>query len=192
MNPREQARLFRNTIGLTESQEQAVRNFRRLLSAGRDGTPSTQALNRALSDGRFDRTVRRAIRQGDILSSAQVERMVDRYRERYVKYRAEVVARTEALRSVHEGTEEMYRQAIELGQFREDQLQRTWVTAGDERVRGSHRALNGEVRGLDGVWEAQGGTLRYPGDPNAPASESISCRCVLSTRVVPPSDDRNV
>lgn len=184
-NPIEQARDFRGSIGLTTRQVRAVENFRTLLTQGRrDGLPSETALNRALRDGRFDRTVMRAIRDGQPLTAEQVDRMVDRYRQRYVRYRSEVIARTEALRAANEGTEEMYRQAIDAGQVQPAQLRRTWITAKDERVRGSHARLNGQVRMIGEAWQGDEGELRYPGDPTAPASETVQCRCVLATEIV--------
>lgn len=185
-NPREQARRFRESIGLTQRQTQSVNNFRRLLTAARqDGLPSREALDRALRDRRFDRSILRAIRDNEPLTGGQVDTMVGRYEARLRRHRSEVIARTEALRAVHQGTEEMYRQAIDAGQIRPEQLSRTWVTAQDERVRDSHQRLNGEVRAFGEVWEAEGGVLRFPGDPAAPASETIQCRCVLSTRMEP-------
>ena len=51
--------------------------------------------------------------------------MVERYRERYVKYRAEVIGRTEALRAVHAGNYEGYLQAIDEGAINREELQRT-------------------------------------------------------------------
>lgn len=184
INPRQQAINFRQSIGLTRSQQASVENFRRLLTQGRaGGLPSETALNRALRDARFDRSILRAIRENRPLPEEQVERMVQRYRDNYVRYRSEVIARTEALRSAHQGTEEMYRQAIEMGQIQEGQLQRKWVTAADERVRDSHSALNGEVRQLGEVWEAEGGSLRFPGDPDAPSELTVQCRCAISTRI---------
>jgi len=186
LNPRDQARLFRDSVGLTARQERAVANFRRLLTTARaDNLPSMQALDRNLRDGRFDRTILRSIRDGVPLTDEQVDRMVSRYRERYVKYRSEVIGRTEALRSAHEGTEEMYQQAIDAGQVDPQKLQRTWITARDERVRGSHARLNGERRPLGEAWQADEGELKYPGDPDAPASETVQCRCVLTTRIDP-------
>ncbi len=113
-NPREQARNFRRSIGLTQRQQRAVANFERLL---RNNDPA--ALNRALRDRRFDRTVRRAIETGEGLNQQQINRMVERYRERALKLRAETIARTESLRSVHEGANEMYAQAIEAGASQE-------------------------------------------------------------------------
>lgn len=178
VNPVEMARAFRGSIGLTARQQAAVVNYRRLLEQG-----SSEALYRQLRDARFDRTVARAIRDGKPLTAEQVDRMVARYGERYLKYRSEVIGRTEALRAVHAGTEETYRQAIDEGVVEPQQLRRKWVTARDERVRHSHSSLNGQERGIDEVWEAEGGVLRYPGDPSAPASETVQCRCALSTRI---------
>ena len=180
LNPREQARLFRESIGLTPRQEQAVANYQRLLRAG-----SREALTRELRDARFDRTVNRAITRGEPLTEEQIQRMVSRYRERYIRYRSEVIGRTEALRSAHEGSEEMYRQAVETGALDPESIRRKWVTAGDERVRNSHNALNGQERGLEETWQGEDGTLRFPGDPSAPPSETVQCRCVLTTRLTP-------
>jgi hypothetical protein len=178
INPRETARLIRQSIGLTPRQLRAVGNYRRLLDS-LDG----EALQRELRDRRFDRTVRRAIRSGDRLTSKQVDTMVDRYRERYLKYRSEVIGRTEALRSAHQGSEEALRQATEAGHIAAGDLEREWVTARDKRVRDSHRDLNGMIRGVGETFPGDNGDLRYPGDPNAPGSETIQCRCVLATRI---------
>lgn len=179
VNPREMARRFRNSIGLTRSQEQAVANYERALR-GLDRT----ALERALRDKRFDPTVARALESGEFLKPDQVTRMVDRYRERMLKYRSEVIARTEALRSVHEGAEEMYRQAIDAGTLDQANLTREWNTAKDERVRGSHRAMHGQVQPFGSPFiSGLGNELRYPGDPAAPPEDTIQCRCSIGTRM---------
>ena len=187
LNPREQARAFRSAIGLTEYQVGIVNNYRRKLSAvGRTGVPKGEqlkALENALRDGRSDRSVRRAIRRMEPLSAEQIDKMVERYRKRFIKYRSEVIARTEALRAVHEGTEEAFRQGAEQGSWALEDLERTWDASGDARVRPSHRFLDGQKRGFGEVWRTSNGVLRYPGDPNAPASETAQCRCVLLTRV---------
>lgn len=177
--PREQARAFRDSIGLTSRQEQAVANYRRLLE-----NLDAEALRRELRDRRFDGTVRRAITNDSPLTAAQIDRMVERYRERYLKYRAEVIARTEALRAVHEGIEEMYRQAIDDGTLDPDGLTRMWNTAKDPRVRDTHGPMQGQKRPFGVPFVSGGGALlRYPGDPAASAAETIQCRCAISTRI---------
>lgn len=179
LNPRDTARAFRNSIGLTSRQQQAVENFRRLLTQG-----SAEALDRDLRDRRFDATVRRAVRGEIVLSTAQVERMTQRYQERFLKFRAEVIARTEALRAVHQGAELAFEQALEDGVIDRDTMERTWLTARDTRVRDTHSTMNGQRRPLGEAFvSGAGNRLRFPGDINAPASETIQCRCSLATRV---------
>lgn len=179
-NPREQAIQFRQSIGLTQRQQAAVENYRRLLTDGRAGNlPSKTALNRALRDARSDRSILRAIRDNLPLPPAQVERMVQRYRDRYIRYRSAVIARTEALRAVHEGVDEAYNQAIDAGLIRPESIKKIWVSRRDDRVRGSHVFLDGQERGVGETWQGFFGELRYPGDPLAPFEEIVNCRCVL-------------
>lgn len=186
LNPREAARAFRDSIGLTQRQVEWVNNYRRLLEQN-----SAEALTRELRDGRFDRTVRGAIANEQPLSRAQIDKMVERYRERALNYRAEVIARTESLRNVHQGADEAMRQAVERGQVKAENLKRTWQTAKDERVRSfekgaqtSHRTMHGQEQPLGSPFiSGAGNALMYPGDANAPGYETIQCRCVVATRV---------
>ena len=178
-NPIDVARTFRDSIGLTQKQQQWVANYRRALE-----NLDADALSRALRDKRFDRTVAAAIRDKKPLTQQQIDNMVKRYTERMVKYRSEVIARTEALRSVHQGTEEMYRQAIASGDLKPEFLSREWNTAKDERVRESHAAMHGQVQPFGQPFvSGAGNLLNYPGDPEAPAEEVIQCRCVVGTRI---------
>ena len=180
VGPRAMARRFRESIGLTQFQQGAVDNYRVLLQQN-----SSAALTRALRDRRFDATVLRAIRGEIELTEGQIDKMVGRYQERFLKFRSETIARTEALKSVHEGTREMYEQAFEEGILLPDEVKREWVTAGDERVRDTHMDLDGEVRGPNEPFETGFAQLMFPGDPAAPPEEIINCRCALATRLVP-------
>lgn len=178
LNPRDQARAFRDSIGITQRQQQAVNNYRTLLESG-----SREALNRNLRDRRFDSTIRRAISTETPLTKQQIDRMVNRYSERYLKYRSEVIARTEALRAVHEGSEEMYRQAFDDGTLDPNDITRSWSTARDARVRDAHDGMNNQKRAVGELFTSDNGaSLRYPGDPRASASETIQCRCAIATR----------
>lgn len=179
INPREQARAFRDSIGLTQRQQRAVANYRRLLEQN-----SSEALTRRLRDARFDRTLSAAIRNDQPLSRQQIDRMVARYGERALKHRSETIARTEALRAVHEGAEENLRQALSNGVLKAEDLKRIWNTAKDERVRKSHAFMHRQERAVgEPFTSGSGASLRYPGDSEAPAEEVIGCRCVVATRV---------
>lgn len=178
-NPRAIARDFRNSIGLTSRQNASVDNYRRLLENN-----SSQALTRTLRDRRSDRSIRRSIDLDEPLSTSRINSMVNRYRQRFITHRSEVIARTEALSVVNEANEIMYEQAFDEGVLDAGTITKEWITAGDSRVRESHNGMDGQIRneGEDFISDA-GNSLRFPGDRNAPGSEIIQCRCVVSRRI---------
>lgn len=178
-NPRQLARELRESIGLTPSQAATVRRYRNLLQAR-----SSDALVHELRDRRFDSRVA-ANARGSHMTTAQIEQVVSRYRSRWLGYRAEVIARTESLRAVHEGNEAMLEQAIEERALPRERLVRRWNSALDARVRDAHRTMHGQLRAYgDPFVSGAGNRLRHPGDRSAPASETVQCRCVVSTRIV--------
>lgn len=181
-NTRRQAESIRDSVGLTARQERAVQNYRRALERTAQGDRS--ALARSLRDRRFDQTVQNAAAAREPLSQEQIDRMVNRYRERYIGFRAETIARTETLRAVHSGNHEMYLQASEgeNALFARQEIEQIWVTNVDGRERESHHLLNGVVRLIGQTFPGLAGPLRYPGDPSAPAEEVVNCRCSLRTQ----------
>jgi hypothetical protein len=56
---------------------------------------------------------------------------------------------------------------------------KTWVTRKDGRVRNEHRFLEGKSVDIDEGFTVGGSLLRFPGDPLAPPSLTIGCRCRL-------------
>jgi hypothetical protein len=180
-NPKDVARDLRDSLGLTPDQADAVGSYRRSIESGK----YSDALGRALSDGRDDKAIRAARDKGVPLDPDRVDAMVDRYRKNYVSYRAEVVARTESLRAVHAGNAELFQQAVDKGDIDADSLERSWHTAGGPNVRPSHKAMNNQKRALgDSFVTGDGVELDYPGDPEAPIEEVAQCRCCVSTRIV--------
>lgn len=184
LNPIAQARNFRDSVGLTQTQWGHVASYRVALDrVGVDDQSAQNALGRALRDGRGDKTVLAAARAGRKIAPEKVDWLVSRYTDRYVKHRAEVIGRTEAMRAVNQGNEETYRQAIADGTIRAEQLSREWRTRLDGRERRTHMFLNGQKRSWGETWVTENGELRYPGDPRAPAKEVIQCRCAILTRI---------
>jgi hypothetical protein len=181
-NPRQQAQAFRDSIGLTRAQEQIVRNYRRNLETG-----SSDALGRRLRDRRQDGVVSRAIESGKPLPKAKIDTLVDNYHDRWIKYRAETVARTEALRSVNAGNHEAFRQAVDAGDIDGGQLERRWLHSNRGKdPRDYHESMTTQVRGLTEPFESGlGNMLMYPGDSTAPVEEVANCRCRVVTRVRP-------
>jgi hypothetical protein len=179
-NPRETARDIREAIGLTPRQEQYVQSYRNALESGN----FSNALSRELRDGRTDRVIERLQRDGGSLSQSQIDRNVTFYRQSMSTMRSETIARTEALRVVHQGADEQINQAIESGDLPASAVVRTWVSTRDLRTRDTHRVMNGQERVFGEVFRTGGGKyLAYPGDPDGPPEETINCRCVLTTRL---------
>jgi Phage Mu protein F like protein len=162
----------KNALGLTPHQEQIVENYRGILAAN-----SAEAINgRKLRDRRFDNTVQNAIDSNEPLTWTQINRMTQRYRERWVGFRARTIARTQSLMAVNAGRNAALKQVAEQAHFDSDTIIRTWNAEMDDRTRDSHYALDGEeVEGMDEPFQADAGPIMYPGDPAAPPEEIINC-----------------
>lgn len=52
-----------------------------------------------------------------------------------------------------------------------------WTSRNDDRVRESHRQLNGQTKKLDKPFTVNGTDIMRPGDPEAPPDLTIRCRC---------------
>lgn len=173
------ARAFRESIGLTTKQAQAVKNYEGLLRAN-----SGQALDRTLRDRRFDPTVERAISNDEPLRPEQIARMGERYRARMLAGRAETIARTESVRIMSQAREAAFRQTLDQTGIDASLTEQTWRAVGDARTRVTHVFLNGQTVPLGQAFQSiSGAQLRYPGDPNAPADEVINCRCHRTFRI---------
>ena len=58
-------------------------------------------------------------------------------------------------------------------------LEREWLSAEDGRTRPTHVEADGQRRGMHVPFTVGGYSLDRPGDPKAPAEETIRCRCVV-------------
>lgn len=182
-NPLDVARDVRQFIGLTPSQTQAVTNYRAGLESLDRGV-----LARSLRDARFDPTIDTAITDDAPLSEDYIDRAVSRYAERYLKYRAETIARTEAMRAVNAGNYQLWNQAASEGSVAADQIVRQWIYTHDAKTRLAHRlipSMNADGVGLNEPFDTIDGPLLFPGDPLGPPEATINCRCTVVYRVVP-------
>ena len=180
VEPIRSMKVIRQGLTLTGRQVKAVDNFRRMLEEG-----SSEALTRRLRDRRFDPTLRRAIAGKLTLTTDQIDRMVERYTQRQIDFRARTIAATEAVRIANESDNLFWRQAVASGDVEEEQVERKWITSKDEKVRPSHVFAGDQPAiGLNELFlTGDGNRLRFPGDPRAPAADTINCRCWVRTKV---------
>lgn len=182
MHPTAAARDFRANIGLTPKQEQAVRNFRMLLETG-----DKAALDRALRDKRFDPSVVRALSGEKPIDKKKVDKMVQRYRERYLKYRSETIARTEAMRAVNSGRHAASLQMVDEGFIDRQRVRKFWINTRDTRTRANHVSIPGmnpDGVPVDQPFNTPLGPMMFPHDPNGSAENVINCRCTFTYKVI--------
>ena len=58
-----------------------------------------------------------------------------------------------------------------------DGLRRRWIAVEDARTRPDHSTADGQEVGMEEDYGVGGENMRYPGDPNASAENTINCRC---------------
>lgn len=168
LGPEEMARDVKTAVGLTASQARAVLNYRRALETG-----SRKALDYRLRDKRFDPTTKKAVLSGAALSPAQIDANVERYRTRYLAFRATTIARYETLFASNAGA---YAAAQDLSA----ESIKSWMIAQDERTCPRCRSivdLQPDGVPLNGYFEwrhaGKSGRILHP--PLHP-----DCRCTIS------------
>lgn len=57
---------------------------------------------------------------------------------------------------------------------------KSWLTAGDERVRETHADADGQTVPIDQPFDVGGEQAMYPGDPDLSDEEALNCRCTLT------------
>lgn len=107
-------------------------------------------------------------------SEGAVEKRAARYARRLLKRRAENIARTESMTAINQGRLSMWRQLAEDGALDEDS-ERTWLTADDERVCPICGPMHNVSIPLNGNYETSVGVIEAP--PAHP-----SCRCTEEIR----------
>lgn len=170
-------------IGLSAPHLAAVEKARQALTSG-DVDGMRAYLQLASRDRNFDRMVAKAIEEGRPVPADAASKITGRLSDSYLKLRGETIARTETLTSLNGSRNEAMRQAIASGKVDARFVTKIWRATFDRRTRDTHAILNGTGVPFDGAFQSiSGARLRYPGDPEAPASEIVSCRCTLELKV---------
>ncbi len=170
-------------VGLTSHQVEFIERARINLASG-DPDLMKQYFALKTRDKRFDRTVAAAMREGKPVAADMLGKIIGRLSDKNLLLRSEMLARTETMMALGSARDEAMRQQIEAGKVAAQDVQKIWRSAGDNRVRHTHRVLNGKSIGVDGVFiTPTGAPLRFPGDPKATTSEISGCRCRLQYKV---------
>ncbi|MER7740038.1 phage minor head protein [Streptomyces sp. NPDC096538] len=153
---------------------------RQLPPVMREYVEVTEYLLNAVGD-RLAEAAREELAAG-VDAGEDIEQLRARLRERFARegaqlgtVREERIARTEAGRAWNYAVLGAARDATGADR----PLVKQWVTRRDTRVREDHAVANGQIQLLDEDFTVGGGQMAAPHDPDAPASQTVNCRCVL-------------
>lgn len=196
MKNRANGEYFGGIIGLTSQQVEYVENARAILSdperikeyLTRNRKTGKLVAKYSKTDKRAIPSIAKAIREGRALDQDKIDTLILRLNNSYLNLRAQSIAEDESITALRAGRHEGYRQLLDDGKVREDQIIRTWSDTGDGLVRLSHAALDDqEVIGmsLPFVSPITGARMMFPGDGSlgAPQSELRRCRCFENIRI---------
>lgn len=163
-------------IGLAGNDAQAIANARAQLSSG-NPSEVMKYFQRVRRDRRFDGTILKALKTGQALDRATIDKIVARYSERLLQTRAEAEASIQAVETYNAGRAQLYKQLVQDG-IDPTTITKQWRTRGDERVRVSHKAMSGQTQYADVPFNAPGGVkMMHPGDSSLGAGPSLIARC---------------
>lgn len=167
-------------IGLSNQQERWAASAQRYLT-----TLDNQYFTLGLRDKRFDPTVRKAIESGKPLPADVVSKLTTAYKQRALRYRGEMIGRTEALHAIQRAEWLAHQAEIDAGNLVRQQVKKWWADSHDGRTRHTHRQLGVKYnrdRPIDmdePFISPSGSRMMHPGDSSLGASpaELILCRC---------------
>jgi hypothetical protein len=160
---------IRDVMTLTDTQAQAVLNYRSMLEE-----LDPEALSRQLRNGDYDEALMDAIESGTPLDEAMIDEMTTEYADNYLDYRAATIAETESVRMANEGLQDAYEQAIARGALPDDAVRQFWQLDLDEKTCDICLSIidnqPDEGIGMDDTWDSDDGAIDSP--PVHP-----NCRC---------------
>lgn len=171
-------------VGLHSRDAAAVARMRGYLAS-----PDTMGeyFDRKARNKRFDRTVRKAMREGKPLNAGQIDKITRSYAQRLLVKRSDRIARTEMHNAFSAGAYEGLLQTMEQNDIPADAVRLKWqATVGSLRTRDTHRAMHDQtIKAGDAFTSPSGARMKFPGDDSlgAPGAETINCRCAVIPKI---------
>lgn len=170
-------------IGLTAQQERYVATARQELLSG-DVDQMLNYLTRSRRDRRFDAAVLKAIEKGRPLDLETVNRIAGRYADRLLQLRGDAIGLNETMTALARSRQDAVGQQIAAGKIAAQDVTKVWKHTPQERPRLNHQAMNGQSVAWGEKFKLPNGVeMDYPHAPDAPASETLFCKCTFSIKV---------
>jgi len=168
-------------VGLGRQDAQWLQNAREQLLTG-----DKRYFDRKLRDKRLDGIAQRAIDAGKPVAQSDIDKITQKYAHNLLKMRAETVASIQSVSAYNAGRNAMYQQMVDDG-INPALITKRWKTRADERVRVSHREMNGQlVPGGAPFVTPSGIRMMNPGDTSMGAGLDLTanCRCRAVYKVI--------
>lgn len=166
-------------IGLTSQQAQYAASARRELLSG-DPVQMANYLARSdnTRDKRFDKAVRAAMKAGKPLPVETVNAAVTSYENRLLKYRGDLIGKTETFGALASSKDEAYAQAIQSGKVQANAVKKRWKHFPNEHPRLWHTAMSNVEVPFDGLFSLPDGSqMAYAHDPAGGMRNNAGCHC---------------
>ena len=164
-------------LGLSAPHASATEKARQALLSG-DLAGMRDYLSLKRRDRRFDASVRKAIEAEKGIARADVDRIVGRLSDSYLKLRADTISLHETFTALGQSRNEAFRQAISRGDVDARDVVKTWRHQPQEHPRMQHVAMHGQTVRFDQPFIALDGTpIMYPHADGVPASHTLGCKC---------------
>ena len=165
------------SLKLDESEQAEIEEFRQCIVR-----LDPNFFNFDLRDRRLDKSFRVAIRDDKPVPRERIEVQVTRLENKMLKRKADRIAMTAMMSAMNRSEFLQTKHALEGSDLLNEDCTRVWKCVGDDRVRPSHRALDGySIVGFDEpfVSPKTGARMMYPGDTSLGAKEDDTdeCRC---------------
>lgn len=177
-------------LGMNQPQAKAAASARANLESGEKDAMRAY-LGNELRDRRFDGIVKKAIAEGKKLPVNIIGQIITNYQNRLMRWRGEMIARTETMEAVHAGQAQAMAQQVDNGTLDGWRVVKIWMTTDDKRTRHDHWLMDGkEVGEKDFFVLPDGSLMQYPGDSShgARAGQVINCRCTVAYKMVKKDD----
>jgi hypothetical protein len=158
------------------TKDYTVNDFREmmqawLLSVGAERVTSVNANTDKQIQAILQRILTDATNNG--LSIEQTRKLITAEFKQLTGFRAERIARTEIVAASNHG-------ALLAAESTGLQLQKVWIATRDDRTRDAHMNADGQTRNMGEPFNVDFVDMEMPGDPTAPASTVINCRCAVA------------
>ena len=168
-------------VGLTGPQATTIARARVGLASG-DPSELRYYLKLALRDKRFDKMIRKALREGRGITGADLDKILQAHKVKALGYRGKVIAQAETFKAAATGRHQAYQQMLEMDGVTGVSVRWQHNLSAEPRV--EHIAMSGTVVPIGQPFIFPDGTaMLYPHDEAAPARHVIGCKCIAVYRV---------